>query len=371
MKKILMLAGILLPAMLFAQNVFTVSNVPGLKANYATLQGALDSAADGSVLYLFPSKISYGKGIVNKKVVIYGAGFLLDQNAVPASNPNVYGVNIQYLDVKPGGSNSYVEGVQFNGLSFTQDPNLPNGTPVEIDSAINVIISRCAFFPHGGGYFITTKTTYNCIVRDCYMDVAESGEGNSSYVLNDNNSGSTGLQFLNNIITNRRTGMQFYCANITAASDVTFTNNTIITNLKGADFRNLKYINNIIVDANGSYNVDPASVYMKGSTLRNNISNCPGLFDSTSANISKANADSIFVFSQFGFHGEDQQWQLQTGKFANTYGVGGIPCGAFGGQNPYTLSGIPHLPNTYSLSLAPDLKKRGNVLVSIKAKATN
>lgn len=371
MKKILMLAGILLPAMLFAQNVFTVSNVPGLKANYATLQGALDSVPDGSVLYLFPSKITYGQGIVTKKVVIYGTGFLLDQNAVPASNPNTYGVNVQYLNIKQGGSNSYVEGVQFNGLSFKQVDGVPVATPVEIDSAVNVIISRCAFFPHGGGTFVNTKTTYNCIIRDCYMDLAESGEGNSSFVLNDNNSGSTGLQFLNNIITNRRTGMPFYCANITTASDVTFANNTIITSLKQADFRNLTYINNIIVDPNASYTVSPANVYMQGPVMRNNISNCPGLFDPASANKSNANADSIFVYAQFGFHGEDQQWQLQANSFANTYGVGGIPCGAYGGQNPYTLSGIPHLPNMYGITLAPDTRKRGNILVSIKAKATN
>jgi hypothetical protein len=370
MKNILFLISVLLPAILFSQNTVTVCNIPGVKADYNSLQGALDSVADNSILYLFPSNISYGGGIVKKKVAIYGSGFLLDQNSPPATVPNTYGVNIQYLDIKQSGSNSYIEGVQFNNITFTQIAGLPTGTPLQIDSASNVIISRCGFFPHGGGYFVTTKTTYNCIIRDCYFDIVESGEGNSSFILNDNNSGSTALQFRNNIITSRRVGMSFNCYNILANSDVTFINNTIIAAIPGSNFQNIKYVNNIFVDTNPSGSVTPAGVFMLGE-IHNNISNRRNFLDSTSNNYGNANPDSLFVYSSFGFHSEDQQWQLLTNSFANTYGTGGIACGAFGGDKPYTLSGIPDLPNIYNVTILPDPNVRGNVLVSIKAKASN
>ncbi len=371
MKKILLLISALFPAILFSQNIFTVSNISGVTANYSSLQGALDSVPDGSIIYLFPSTVSYGGGVVKKKVAIYGTGFLLDQNPPPATTPNTYGVNIQYLDIKQGGSNSYIEGVQFNNITFTQLPGLPTGTPLQIDSASNVIISRCAFFPHGGGgYFVTTNTTYNCMIRDCYFDLIESGETVSSYVLNDNNSGSTGLLFSNNIFTSRRTAMGFYCNYIRPYSGISFINNTIIAGMSASNFQNLKYVNNIFVDTNPAGVVTPSSVLMQGE-VHNNITNRATLFDATSFNYQQANPDSIFVYSQFGFHSEDQQWQLQSGSFANTYGVGGIPCGAYSGDKPYTLSGIPGLPNIYSVTVTADSSLRGHVLVRIKGKALN
>lgn len=369
MKKILFLTFLLFPWVLFAQNAFTVSNIPGVKADYSSLQGALDSVADGSTLYVFPSTITYGGGVVNKKVLIYGTGFLLEQNAIPATTPNTYGVNIQWLDIKPGGSNSYIEGVQFNNMFFKQVPGLPVATPLQIDSASNIIISRCAFFPHGSGYFVTTDATYNCIIRDCYFDLVESGEGNASFFLNDKNSGSAALRFLNNIITNRHTGGGFNNYNVIASSDISFTNNTIIAAFSVSDFQNMKYVNNIFIDTNPGAALASSSIHMPVNA-HHNITNRSNLLNATS-NIINANPDSMFQYSLFGFHSEDQQWQLLSNSFANTYGTGGIACGAYGGTNPYTLSGIPELPNIYKVTIRPDSLIRGNVLVRIQAKASN
>ena len=370
MKKILFLISIIFPAMLFAQNSYTVSNIHGVTANYYSLQGALDSVPAGSIIYLFPSQVSYGGGVVNKKIAIYGNGFLLDQNVLPAASPNVYGAHLQYLDIKQGGSNSYIEGLQFNTAVYAVTAGWPTGSPVHIDSAINVTISRCAFFPQGGGYIFTTNATYNCTIRDCYMDLAESGEGNSSNVLNDNNSGSTALQFRNNIITNRRTGKNFICNNILTNSDISFINNTIVAAIAGSNFQNLKYVNNIFVDTNPGGTTTAAATLMLGE-VHNNISTRMGFLDSTQNNYSGANPDSVFTYSTFGFHGEDQQWQLQPGSFANTYGIGSVACGAYGGENAYTLSGIPNLPNVYAVTILKDSLVRGNVLVRIRAKASN
>jgi hypothetical protein len=370
MKKIFLLIGVILPVVFFGQNTYTVSNINNVTADYFSLQGALDSVPESSIIYLFPSPVSYGGGVVNKKVAIYGNGFLLDQNPYPATAPNTYGAHLQYLDIKQGGSNSFIEGLQFNNATSAIVAGWPTSNPLHIDSAVNVIVSRCAFYPQGGGYFITTKATNNCIIRDCYMDLAESGEGNSSFVLNDNLSGSTALQFRNNIITNRRTGMTFNCFNILVASGVSFINNTIIASINGSNFQNLNYVNNIFVDTNPMSATTANSVSMLGQ-VHHNISTKMGFIDSTQNNFSGANTDSLFVYSSFGFHGEDEQWQLLQGSFANTYATGGSACGAFGGEVPYTLSGIPQLPNIYSVTVQKDSLTRGNVMVRIKAKASN
>ena len=369
MKKILLFLSAW-PLIVVAQNSYTISNIAGVTANYASLQGALDSVPDGSILYLFPSTVSYGGAVVKKKVAIYGTGFLLEQNAPPATTPNTYGVNLQYLDIKQGGSSSYIEGIQFNNINFAQVPTLPVGTPLQIDSAANVIISRCGFFPHGGGYFITTNTTYNTIIRDSYFDLNESGEGNNSNMLNDNSSGSTGLQFRNNIITNRRVNMGFGAYNILPNSDISFINNTFVVRMASSNFQNMKYVNNIFVDTDTTAAVSPASVYLNGE-VHHNVTNRTTLFSPQSFNTQGINPDSVFVYSGFGFFSEDQQWQLRSNSFVNTYATDGLACGAYGGDNPYTLSGIPHLPNIYSLTIARDTTKRGNVLVHIKAKASN
>jgi hypothetical protein len=109
---------------------------------------------------------------------------------------------------------------------------------------------------------------------------------------------------------------------------------------------------------------------MNGAAF-NNITNSSTLFAAGSGNYPGANPDSIFAYSSFGFHSFDQKWQVVNNSFAKTFATDGRETGAYGGDKPYVLSGIPNLPGIYALTITPDISKRGNVLVRIKSKASN
>src|SRR4051812_45561918 len=95
----------LLPFISKAQHSYTVSNVPGMTANYRTLQGAVDSVADGSTLYVFPGVTDYGNININKKLSIIGTGYLLSENADPFTAPNKTGVTVSSVHFGPASSN--------------------------------------------------------------------------------------------------------------------------------------------------------------------------------------------------------------------------------------------------------------------------
>ena len=46
----------------------------------------------------------------------------------------------------------------------------------------------------------------------------------------------------------------------------------------------------------------------------------------------------------------DNRYELKAGSPAIGAGVGGIDCGAFGGETPYKLSGIPFVPLIYQVN---------------------
>ena len=67
----------------------------------------------------------------------------------------------------------------------------------------------------------------------------------------------------------------------------------------------------------------------------------------------------------------DGQWQLALGSPGIGAGIGGVDVGAFGGPNPYVLSGIPNLPAIYHF-VAPAIgSTQSGLQVELKAKGNN
>ncbi|MBS1564545.1 MAG: hypothetical protein JST39_09140, partial [Bacteroidetes bacterium] len=241
MKKII-LALFLLPILAQGQNAYTVSNIPGVRANYYTLQGAIDSVAAGSVLYVFPSVTDYGNIVLRKKMTIYGTGFMLDQNGPPYTSPNQYGVSISSLFIGPGADNSYIEGLQLTGT--TPHPDLNNYYRFFLDSVNNVTISRCIAdiwptFPFNN-VIAETINTFNCSFNGCYLALTNFDNPNHSgggfFV--EGGDGSTNLQFNNNIIDSRGYDVKMVMARAVNYGDIRFTNNTFSIGLHGTNFGN-------------------------------------------------------------------------------------------------------------------------------------
>ena len=360
----------MLPAFLFAQNNYSVCNVPGVKADFKTLQGAVDSVAAGSILYVFPSTSSYGAVVINKKLAIFGTGFLLDQNSQPASSPNTSGVILDVLNLVNGSSNSYIDGLQLINMTGGSFP-----VRLFLDSVSNVTITRCAAYTQlFGPHIISTRNCFNCTISNCYFvpaNPADFGHSGGNYY-KEIGTGSFNLQFNNNLFDDRMTVRPFvlnYLVSSYNFGTVFFNNNTIIADLGGSSFSNYTYVNNFFIHS-GNSSIQPVNIQLNSLCL-NNITNSPNLFALAKGvnNIQNANADSIFMYSTFGYHPWEEKWKVRDTSFAKTFSSTGGEVGAFGGNTPYKLSGLSTLPFIYDLSVTKDSAIRGNVKVRIKARA--
>ena len=344
-----------LPLVARAQNLYTVSNVPGASVNYRTLQGAHDSVPAGSILYVMPSAFSYGDVVITKKLTIYGTGYFLGQNLEPNTQANPASAKLNSIGFRPGSALSYIEGLQIStevGIRYS----------VVIDTVANIIISRCLIIcTANNSSSILMRGATNCVVRNCYI-APPSFYWNHAVLAGGDFSG---IQFNNNIIFNN--GGFFYANASTGNGTASFTNNTISSILNGGTFGNFNYTNNIFISQDPPGNI--TTNLLNGANLYN-ITNASNLFNPAGNNFQNANTDSIFVASLPGYHSIDQKWKVRDTSFAMTYGQGGVQCGAYG-TNAYKLSGIPNLPFVYSMNVPVQATAPGTISVRIKAKASN
>ncbi len=288
-----------LPLFTRAQNAYTVCNASGVTANFATLQGAIDSVASGSTIYVLPSRNDYGNVTLSKKLSIYGTGFMLDQNSGYYTTPNVYGVTLTSMTFAPGSDNSYAEGLQMIGLTPSQSGQFR----FYLDSVANITISRCltdTYFGFGGNTALLTKSTFNCSFNGCYLYLNNLNNVNHSaggFYMELGN-GSQDLAFNNNIIDSRgySTALSM-SAQSGGFGTITFTNNTIVCGVPGSVFANAMYINNFIINTVPTGSFTAASVSMNGPAI-NNITNTPNLFPAPTAAISSTPTRTAFSLTR-------------------------------------------------------------------------
>lgn len=363
MKKLLV-AFSFLPLLTVAQTIYTVSNVPGASSNYKTLQGAHDSVVAGSILYILPSSFSYGNLVLTKKLTIYGTGFFLGQNLEPNTQANTASVIANSIMFRAGSDFSYVEGLQLTDNNGGQAAHR-----FVLDTVSNITISRCLITTNGapGSDFFEPNGANNCVIRNCYLNTLDCGWAHNVIY----GSNFSGIQFNNNIFYGGACGTGGgFTTTVSGTHDAIFTNNTIICSLPTSYFGNLNFTNNIFVDLYLAGVVSQSAIQLGGTNLFN-ITNRPDMFATPGNNQEGTNTDSMFVSGLAGYHSTDQKWTLRDTSFAQTFGQGGIQCGAYGGTDPYKLSGIPNLPYIYNLLVPAQATTPGTISIHIKAKASN
>ena len=181
---------------LVAQNSYTVSNLPGVRADFITLQGAIDSVSEGSILYVMPSATVYGSAEIRKRISIFGNGYLLGQNAAPNTQANVLSSKLTYLRFAKGSSGSLVSGIEFGAYNINS---------IGFDTTDNITIERCMFKPASCGTqgckpcHFTFRETTSITIRQCYiMGSDQIGDGCSLYY--SGNAAVWGIQFYNNVM---------------------------------------------------------------------------------------------------------------------------------------------------------------------------
>lgn len=288
---------------------------------YTTIQAAHDAAVAGDIIYVEPSStstLSYGDLIATKQVDIIGNGYLLDKN--PNTSFDTRTPQIGTITFNKGSANSSITGIYVTG-----------GMGINCN---NILVRRCWTFGIAMGQNGTSPTTYGS-----YVTITQCFIRGAIYGANSDPSGDN-CTISNNIIAGSSSQ-----AVISQLNNSSFIYNTFMSvgyGQYGGQFQSVTgcvISNNIFDSRNYTYS---SSIFSSdaGTTYSNNV--CIGIsaLPTGNGNINAASPTNFYVnadpLANSGTIG-DSVFQLGTGA------VGGS-VGAFSGNFPYRLSGLPPVP---------------------------
>lgn len=282
--------------------VLRVNNDPGAGAQYTSLNDALTDAAQGDVIILDPSNTSYGDATITRAVTIQGSGYFKEVNR-PTQTGNAPS-EVGKITVK-------ATDVKLCGLMIDAVDVLASKT----------IITRCNVGT------ITLGALYSDVgpITDCIIH--------------------------QNFIRNYMTGSQYG----TEASEIQITNNIFRSTTSG-----IAHVNNSVAKYNTlNWNDSYKSAFgMKNSVITHNIGGNAAK-DSGSNTISDNFEHSMvkpygneYDITDAKVKEVDQEWTTEHGAFA--------------GDDPYLLSGIPAGPVVESVSVPASVESGQPLEVVVK-----
>lgn len=341
-----------LSASLFAQNTWTVDNSPGSAAKFSSLQTAIDSAADGDVLLIHGSGISYGSVTMNKRLMLIGPGYLLDQNEKPNTQVNTSSALVADMIISgPATAGSVITGMQFRGGGSA------GGHSINLGNTSNIIISRC-YITHSAGNrnAIVANTVNNLRVEQSFI---EATPGNS-YVTALNTASVTFENCF--ILTN------VYLTDLSNNSTINF-NHCSQRNLGGnATLYTWSGAGSASFTANNSIF---EGIFATSGPSAMNFSRCisTSALPNVNGNIDSVNINSVFLTPLTPGLPREQYFELAAGSPAIGAGTGGTDIGATGGASPYKKAGIPFVPNIYTLDVPRVGTTNGGLKIRVQARA--
>ena len=276
-------------------------------ADYADLDEAVNdniNVVSGDTLYLEGSAIEYSGATLTKRLTIMGPGYFLAENPQTPANTSSAIIG-ERLIFSSGSEGSKLMGVEFDGVS-----NRPN------INVSNITVMRCRL-PSGVVFF---RAASGARIIQNYLESIYPSTSNV-----------TDLIIQNNIFTGF---VDLDDAAVSICENNVFTAEGLFMN---ASF----FRNNILTVSN--LNIDRVDVI--SSNFQNNLAP-NGEFGMDNGN-QTVSIEDVFIGPDEG--STDGQWQLKEGSPAIGAGVDGVDCGAFGGNNPYVLSGLPNIPIIYDL----------------------
>ncbi|MBK8685515.1 MAG: hypothetical protein IPN26_11225 [Bacteroidetes bacterium] len=346
-----------------------LNNNPGVVADYATLVAAIAGKSTWDTLYVEPSNIAYmvnstdvGSSIAFLDVpgkVLIGNGYFLDPtipNSIQANKMGSY-ISTTQIGLKVSNGTTCI-GLTFGSTFFF---NKFGG------QVYNIKIISCRL---GGVSFYNNFTVQgapgsvinytNIILHKNYIEGSISASSNT---LIDSSSVFNGISIQNNII-----GGNIYL------SPFFFVNNNLIirNNIVGGIYEahQAYCANNIFLST------DTTQFNFSENNLKNNIFVAvPFVINNTSNMVNNqfnVSVSSLLVpFS--ASVAADANYLLSGTSPAIGAGVPNgsilVDCGAFGGPDPYKLSGIPPFPTIYSLSTPTVIPAGTNMNVTISTRS--
>jgi hypothetical protein len=299
---------------LFAVNlahaaILTVDNKPGSVAMFTDFQAAYNAAQAEDTIMLAGSPSAYSAPTIYKRLHIVGPGYNFGENQILGVNTEPAYVTLSFNRHNQFGdaSGSSVSGVV--GSINSGDVQVPNASfPISISRCK---VQGCNFGP--GASISTSLFEYGLSI-----------------------SGSTSVR--NCILANT--------TNVSGVGN-TFSNCTVFSSLSVSSNTNQSTSWSNIVFMSSSYTTASfASLKMGSVTHSIAVGNSilPGgrasFLPEGGGNLNGFNLADVFVSSG----NEETRWMLKTGSPATGTGFNGVDMGAFGGANPYRLSGVAPRP---------------------------
>lgn len=352
-----MLISFILCANIASAKIWRLNNngnnpIPAIGADFTgTLQAVHDNASvlSGDTIHLEQSPTTYGNCIFTKRLVLIGPGYYLNTNPQTQVNTD-YGATVGTLTFYNAGSaGSKVYGLQVSTTYLGVD---------------NVLLSRCyvTSFIYLGN--TTTGNIDGIAIRQCIMNYNAGTNG----VAIRNNTGTgllTNVEITNNIIN--PTSFAFPISLNNKVSGI--LKNNILYSYYGSSVENFYVLNNISYSSAGSGNGFTNCVIEYNIGSNNAMFVSPGGTGNTigTGNQTKSLAQIAFTTS----NPNDAYWQLAVSSECIGAGKSGVDCGVFSGDYVYKLSGLPPVPNIYSLTIAPIPAGASSISVSVSAKGNN
>ncbi len=320
--------------------IWRVNNRGVIPADFTSAQAAHDGANPGDTIFLEPSPTNYGNLTVSKKLIVIGTGYFLAENLETQWKNNwpailgsvTFDVFSDYSQLM----GTICGSLQVSAPYITIRRNYINDIIQLSASNIVVLENYCDFL---GGYGCTTISFLK--INSGFHDISinnnififhprpyTSGAGVGDI------SGSVSYAggFLNNII------MGYLSWNCAASSSLNLENFIVQNNI-----------------------ISTCTFYQNNNYYTNNICNNTE-FGNQNGNQENVDLNTVFLYTG----STDGQYQLKTGSPAIGAGFGGVDCGAFGGLNPYILSGIPPIPAIYDFNIG-SANNQYNVQLKVKA----
>lgn len=337
------------------------STSPSTSTDFTSLTTALNSSSvlAGDTLYVEASATSYGAITINKRVTIIGTGYFLTDNDTTQALTSASRLNT--VSVNSGGLGAVLTGLQLE--EFT-------GGPVLTINADSVVVDRCYIrntitsTNPGGVVLVGSNRSGVEIKRSVLLRDSNTNSGSSNpRVVVDISNGCSNIVLDNNIIKNGPknqviTSGDSWAIRMGATATAIIRNNVINGRIQ---IFNSIFNNNIMVAGTAAFN--PTMV-----SIQNNIGNSTQ-FGTTNGNQSNVNMTDVFEYGP-GNENVDNHYVLKAGSPAIGAGVSGVDCGAFGGSQPYVLSGMPAIPAIFEVTLGSNVVTSSSGLqLNTKSKA--
>lgn len=334
--------------------VIRVDNNTGASADYVKLQDAINNANPGDSIYVVGSPKYYDtdeRGSVaeirlNKKVIIIGPGYFLGENENTQFNKQI--AKLRYMNIGEGANESIVTGLFFeNAITINLerlDGSRGSNEPKNVTITRNFI------------YYMYIYNGSNLLISQNFSNY----RGSAIYL----NGSTSGTIIRNNIfISNSSSIYGDYNASL---ANTVITNNTLnggIYRINGANIQNNIFITGSISDSrdnnvkNNLFTTTEEAVFPENSTGNDASDN---IFSAVQANLFISPEPSI-----------DSHFRLADESPARDQGIEGQDLGAFGGTDPYRLSGLPAIPAIYELTTSGVGTPTEGMSVTIKASSHN